>query len=57
MRQICLQIKMLKSIVVAHEEVVTKPNENVTTKSKNMKPQIIVLTKSSKKKKPKIKQT
>ena len=42
---------------IAHAEVVTKPNENLTTKAKIMKPQKIVLTKSSKKKKPKIKQT
>ena len=42
---------------IVHEEVVTKPNEKETTKAKNMKLQIIVPTKSSKKKKPKIKQT
>ena len=41
---------------IAHEEVATEPNENVTTKAKTMKPQKIVLTKSTKKK-PKIKPT
>jgi hypothetical protein len=35
---------------IAHEEVVAKPNENVTTKAKIIKPQKIVLTKSTKKK-------
>ena len=41
---------------IAHEEVVTKPNENLTTKAKIMKPQKIVLTNSSKKK-PTIRKT
>ena len=35
---------------IAHEKVVAKPNENVTTKAKIIKPQKIVLTKSTKKK-------
>ena len=30
---------------IAHEEVATMPNKNVTTKAKTMKPQKIVLTK------------
>ena len=35
---------------IAHEEVVAKPSENVTTKAKSIKLQTIVLTKSTKKK-------
>jgi hypothetical protein len=35
---------------IAYEEVVAKPNENVTTKAKSTNPHKIVLTKSTKRK-------